>query len=125
MYDGKTPYTAVQVIQKAYYVVLSSGLYVDVCKEWRKISSNKKTWIGFDIFCRRISQPQAHPEDELSTDGISQRNLYGPDWVHILCSQQPLLGHNRGPESRWPADGKNLPADRDEKYPGGPDKTAG
>ena len=31
--NGKTPYTAAQVIQKANHAVLASGTYTDSCKE--------------------------------------------------------------------------------------------
>ena len=46
--NGKNPYPSVQVIQKASNTVFVPEIYVDYCNKWRKNTTSKKTWIGFN-----------------------------------------------------------------------------
>ena len=60
-----------------------------------------------ECVCRQIPCPQAHPEAERSTGGISQQTYCGPDRGHFLRAGYPVNVHNYGPNPRGPVDRKN------------------
>ena len=48
--DAETVYMPEQILQMAYYIVSSSNLYTDACKEWRSKPQHVKTWTNFKNF---------------------------------------------------------------------------
>ena len=114
-----TPYTVAQVIQKAHHAVLELGLYVNACKELRKISQENKPGSGSRLFCVKISQYQAHPEAECKADMISHRECCGPDMGYSLRPWQLSHGSNRRLQPCLPSDVNNPPSDGYQQYPGG------
>ena len=48
--DSGTAYTPEQILQTAYYEIISSNLYTDACKEWRRKPLAEKTWTNFKNF---------------------------------------------------------------------------
>ena len=42
--DGKNPFTAKQILQRAFHSVNTTGLYREACKEWRHKDNQDKTW---------------------------------------------------------------------------------
>jgi hypothetical protein len=44
---GQTPYTDKQVVDNAYTLVFSTGLFPEACREWRRTAADDKTWTNF------------------------------------------------------------------------------
>ena len=47
---GNTPYILEQVISITFQLVYQTGLFVDNCKVWKRLSTQQKTWTGFKTF---------------------------------------------------------------------------
>jgi hypothetical protein len=48
--DGQVPFTPTQIVQTAYHAISKSGIYNDVCKEWRQKHVANRTWTNFKAF---------------------------------------------------------------------------
>eukprot|EP00957_Ditylum_brightwellii_P028519 2153477-Ditylum_brightwellii.AAC.1 len=49
--DGKTPYTAQQIVTAAENAVRKTGMYKEPLRRWREKPTSDKTWTNFKIFC--------------------------------------------------------------------------
>jgi hypothetical protein len=54
---GNQAYTAEQVVSNAYYLIHSTGMFIDACREWRRRTTVTKTWANF-----KTDFAQAHTE---------------------------------------------------------------
>lgn len=45
--DGDTPFTTEQILHTAFHAILTTGLYTDEAKAWRKKDAADKTWANF------------------------------------------------------------------------------
>ena len=46
---GNAPFTPVQVLNTAYNVIASTGMFQDDCKVWKRKAETDKTWTQFKI----------------------------------------------------------------------------
>lgn len=53
---GNDPISAVTVTNRAYTLVFQTGIFVDDCKEWKRLPPLQKTWIHFKTFFARAHQ---------------------------------------------------------------------
>ena len=44
---GQTPFTLPQILQKAYLLILTTGIYGDDCRSWKRRPSLEHTWANF------------------------------------------------------------------------------
>ena len=80
---GNNPYSLKKVIGIAFQLVYQTGLFVDDCKSWKRLSKQQKTWIGFKTFFAishnewQESQsttpgPELHSANILQEEGTTQ-----------------------------------------------------
>ena len=53
---GNDPISAVTVTNRAYNLVFKTGIFLDDCREWKRLPANQKTWIEFKTFFARAHQ---------------------------------------------------------------------
>ena len=46
---GNAPFTARQIVNKAFLLIFATGAYEDECKEWKRRALNTQTWNNFKI----------------------------------------------------------------------------
>ena len=44
------PYDPKQVVSRAYLLILTTGLYPEVCKDWENETESLKTWVSFKTY---------------------------------------------------------------------------
>ena len=44
---GQTPFTQQQILQKAYLLILKTGIYSDDCRSWKRRPQSEHTWANF------------------------------------------------------------------------------
>jgi hypothetical protein len=54
---GNQAYTAQQIVSNAYSLIHNTGIFIDVCREWRRCPEAEKTWSNF-----KTQFAQAHTE---------------------------------------------------------------
>ena len=65
---GNDPIPAVTVTNRAYTLVFKTGIFVDDCKEWKRLTPLQKTWIYFKTFFARAHQEWR--ESHATTAGV-------------------------------------------------------
>ena len=53
---GNDPIPATTVTNRAYNLVFKTGIFVDDCREWKRLPAIQKTWIDFKAFFARAHQ---------------------------------------------------------------------
>ena len=47
---GNAPFTPVQVVNTAFNVIFTTGMFNDDCKVWKRKPSDTRTWAQFKIY---------------------------------------------------------------------------
>ena len=46
---GQAPISPVQITNRAITLIINTGLFVDDCKEWKRLHARDKTWLAFKV----------------------------------------------------------------------------
>jgi hypothetical protein len=69
---GETPYNAAQIVANAYNNAFQTGLFPDVCREWRRRPSVEHTWSNF-----KTDFAEARRDHRLVTNSAQAQSYHG------------------------------------------------
>ena len=69
--NGQTPFTNEQVVSSAFYSVQKAGLFNDDCREWKRFSTEQKTWKNFKTHFARAYNELKENQQTAGTAGYA------------------------------------------------------